>query len=99
MANTVLHPSASLTQHRRCSGALCPTGGEFLRFRLALVAAALLFGSGAARAHQRQVQDEDQNLVQVASDQSGADEPPPLPSGETQWAGDDTSAYGREQAP
>jgi hypothetical protein len=102
MANTSLHPAASPTAQRRSSGAGRPASGEFLRGPLlTLLAAALLLGAGSARAQQAQGQEEDQNLVQAAGDQPGADEPPPppLPSGETQWAGDDTSAYGQEVAP
>ncbi len=100
MANTVLHPAASPTAQGQSSGARRPASGEFLRGPLStLLAAALLLGAGAGRAQHGQSQDEDQNLVQAPADQPADDQPPPpsLPSGETQWAGDDTSAYGQEQ--
>jgi hypothetical protein len=97
MANTSRRDAANPTATQCRAGAGRPAAGAFLRAPLALAAAVLLL-AGTARAQQAADQDEDQNLVQAPA--PGEEPPaPPLPAGETQWAGDDTSAFGQEQAP
>ena len=89
------------------AGAPRPTGGAFLRSPLAAVAAAALLVCAARPAAAQLSQDQgaagEQNTEPPPPDplEPGADQPPgpPLPAGESQWAGDDNSEFGKEVAP